>query len=72
MDKLIIDTKTKNSIDRRIFLVGDCSDGKSANHQGMSQIITQMQQFSIRLDVINLKDSERGKKREICLFTLCS
>ncbi len=54
-DVLITETKTKKSVDRRIFLLADAgANQQSMNCEGVNQILAQFREFSIRLDLISM------------------
>ncbi len=56
-DHLIVQTGTKKSVERRIFLLADAS-GEGMNFDGVADVLTQFRKYSIRIDFISLTDSE--------------
>lgn len=61
-DALITETKSKKSVERRIFLLADArTDQRRMNLNGIADVLAQFRQFSIRLDLISLTEGAIGK-----------
>lgn len=55
-DTLITETKSKKSVEHRIFLLADASQSSPMNCSGIDQVLAQFREFSIRLDLISMTD----------------